>query len=406
MDRREVRESLPRTAAAVAAAALMLTATLALGPAPGAEAFHADLPLAFEDRREGDASWGIRVDRTAEGDIGVDVLGEGPFAGSRLTMGAVLFDQDRTWRVMFTVTFLTMPERTIVSPAPPGEPVPPAAVQGEPGRLPRATFRAVGGPAPGAGADEGGSGSAAPGAHLPPCPADACFVGTIQDAPPGPTYLIVWMAGVGATRLEVHGDDIADVAARPGAAYAVGDPEIRNGDANVQVQRTVCETRPGPFPTCPAPGGTGASYDVKAGVKAVTGAHVDVEAEQEVWGHFGATDFKFVCQFEAGECPHQELSGVEFECTRTVRPHVGEHCGKYHVSYVGPDAEGHGQKSYTFLGLQESDFEKGPPGAYSFRVDAMADAYGPRVFDPNTRTFVFLGEHFGTLTLADVSLPP
>ncbi len=82
-----------------------------------------------------------------------------------------------------------------------------------------------------------------------------------------------------------------------------------------------------------------------------------------------------------------------YECSELV----GSDCDPTEISWDGPSGGGEGYSVYGILG--------GAPGSYAFNVDFKLDAYGPSVYDPVTGTFVYAGENFSFLTVADVALP-
>jgi len=357
--------------------------------------------VVFVDEQQGAASWGMQVDNAQQGDFEVDLLGELPYQGSRLTVGGVIFDDNREWGIMFAATLLSMPDRTVLQPEPGSGLLEPVAVNGDAGDVPDVDL--------GLATDEGAQVGTA--SHNEPCRAAFCFYGDFDDAEAGSHHFIFWMAGVSGVQLEVEGEAVSDVTVERGDAVTVGDREIRNGEVNIQQQKTYCEARETPPPNCPTPGVTGASYDAMYGVKAIKGAHADVTAEEQFWGYWSVTDFKWLCQYTVGTCPHLTYYNTEYQCSELVRPLVGERCDRYHISWEGPHNATSGYGGYTFLGTQGPTqpsplFAEAPPGDYSFNIDAAADLYGPRVWEPNSESFVFLGEYFTTLTLADAELPP
>lgn len=380
--RRDKPGTWDRFAAAALSAGLLLTATLTVlpaGPAGPAAAFHTDAPVAHSEVAPGPAAYGIRVDQDATADIIVEMEGDQPDHVSRVTAGGVLFNAEKEPVVMFAFTFLVSPER-LIAPAPLQGPLgEPMHVAGDASALDDVEL------------------TVDVGSH---CPRWFCAAINLLDRGAGTHWLAFWMGGVGATELLVRGDAVTAVETRPGTALAVGDTELpTTGDGvNVQAQHTVCDTRTEGIPECPAPGPV-PSYDVKAGAKVIADVTVPVQAEHGMWAFWQALDFKIICQFTVGECPHQVLSQAEQECNLAVSSMTPEHCERADLDWSGPGGIGNVERWFTHA------IVGGPPGAYEFEVERMVDVWGPRVFDPQTFTFFFMGEYFTNLVGADVALP-
>lgn len=352
---------------------------------PTASAYHTDAPTLYEDTRDEAASWGLTMDQAEEDDIQVHVTGDLPVEKSRLTVGVVFFDEDQNWQVIAAFTALASPDRNVVRPAPEtGSDVEPTVLAGDPGALEDVSFDVT--------LEDQGPGVAST------CPGWFCATITLQDRAPGEHHLITWMAGVSATSISVDGNGLADVDARQGDAVTVGDVELPAGTANVQFQETHCDERT-EAPSCPAQEHLGASYDVKVGAKALADVDVPFEAQDRAWGFWQIVDVKLVCQFTVGVCPGHLLPQALYSCNVLVGLVSDERCSRADISWDGPGD--HGEDGPRSL----QPIEGAPAGSYTFTVDRMVDAWGPRIYEPDTTSFVFAGEYFTTLTLADVQLP-
>lgn len=364
-------------------------AMLGTSAVPLAGAFHSDLPIAETVTGDGFQSWGVRVTNDAEADINIDMHGGYPPSSSRVTAGVVFFDADKQPTVMAAFTFLLSPDRTEFHPPPEQGPLEPAQVHGDASALEDVEFSVH--------TNQAGSDSDDPSAQAH-CPAWFCVAVDLLDRDRGDHHLVVWMAGVDDTTMMVRGNAITDVATEPGEAYAIGDAELDDGAPNVQAQRTVCDERTD-APSCPLPGPTGASYDVKLGAKVIKDATIPIEGQDRLWGFWGALDFKLVCQLTVGICPDNVYQNAEVECSRLVNAMTGHHCQREDLDWDGPGDLGGDDRWWTYPILD------GPPGDYSFDVNYMSDVWGPRVYDPTTGSWVFMGEYFVSLTLADAGLP-
>lgn len=310
----------------------------------------------------------------------IQVDGHLPVETSRLTFGAVLFGEERNWRVLFAHTSLLSPDRNVARPAPiTGEDLEPTKVIGEGAALDDVNLSMF----------EGG--------ENPNCDAWFCANLEFEDPHAGPIHAIVWMAGVSQVDARVVGDTIQEVEANRGDAVAIGDAELPAGTANAQVQATACDSRTNK-PGCPT-SGFAASYDAKAGAKTIANVDVGSTIEQRLWGYWQVTDVKLVCQFTIGICLDNAVSKPAYDCDVNVHALAGQQCDRADLSYDGPGRIGADLPfgGYSLTGL--------PSGEYTFTVERMVDAWGPRVFDPLTFNFVFMGEYFTTLTYADVELP-
>lgn len=331
-------------AISVAVLALLVGAGLALP----STAFHADdLPLVYATSTDGAGAWGVRVTNT--GPMVLDLSAGGGIASSQLS-GAV-FLTDAAGNVLFGFAFTghLSPDRQIV--------MVPQATDGTPPPGVSFTFDTQSTDA-------------------------ACTLfclGLNFDAP-GTQNMIVWIGGGATSSLEARGA-VGSIAVKAGEAYVMGDAEFTGG-LNVQVQETVADLASPAYITA------------RAGVKVLRDTGATVHATQKVYGFFGASDFKLVCQFRAGAC----LWGSSITSTAEATcPGVGLSCPATAISYTGPNGGGSGSSLYALLGA--------PAGHYEFTVDSKVDVYGPSIYDPVSGSWLFLGENFSYLTVADASLP-
>lgn len=191
----------------------------------------------------------------------------------------------------------------------------------------------------------------------------ACVGMSGVAAPAGTYYYIVWVSGVTSNALEVRSGG-GSVTVNAGEAYSIGDADMTSGDLNVQVGVQ------------------------RAGVKAMQGVSATVPVSDRLWGFWGNSDFKLACQFVVGACLWR--STITYTCYD-----LGADCDTTQISHSGPSGSGTGFAA--FLGTA--------PGTYTFSVDEKLDAYAPALYDPVTRTFVFVGEDYTYLTAADNDLP-
>lgn len=363
----------PSTAALPLAVALLFL-TAAWGAAPLGGAWHTGLPTVYEESVDRAGAFGVRADLASQGDLAFDLEGFGPQETSQLSAGVALFDSNKRFRFMIAITAHFSPDRLIVSPPDVEE----AAEQHPEGWV----VETVG---DGAGLDDvelsfetfepedGSSEAAASTGSAEPAARRLVAVGvTFTNASAGSHYAILWVGGVSESTFGVATTEQVDVETVAGTGYAVGDPEIVEGDPNVQVQETVAgET---------------------VGAKVVRDAPYEATFEHGLWGFWGDSNFKLVCQFTVGTCLW--WSHVMAICSAAT----GTDCETTRISWTGPDGAGEdGRTIYGFLGE--------PAGDYAFTIDQKVDLYGPRVYDPVTRTLVFLGEDHAFLTAADTTLP-
>jgi len=349
-----------------------------------AGAFHAEAPTVYEDTQQGAASWGMVMDQGERGDIEIDVVGERPVESSRLTVGTVFFDENGDWQLIGAFTFMLSPDRQVIRPAPAtGSDVDPMMTQGDTSVLEDVTYEIQ--------VDDG----AETASH---CPGWFCASITLEDYAPGEHEFITWMAGLGTTNVAVSGHGLDDVEVNHGDALSVGDAELPAGAANAQAQQTVCDSRTD-APECPTAPGLGASYDVKTGVKAIANVDVPFEASDRAWGFWQITDVKLACQFTVGLCAFSPALGIVPGCAEALGLAGSQNCARADVAWQGPGDLG--EDGATVL----HPIEGTPAGEYTFTVDHMVDVWGPRIYEPETSSFVFAGEHFTTLTLADVQVP-
>lgn len=312
-------------------------------PAP-ALAFHADqLPVIYSESGSGSASYGIRYDHGG-GDFAIDLYGGGPASAQSISAAAFIFDADKNLIFGFAFTGHTSPDRLILSPA---------GASGDATALPDWLDVHV---------ETWDSTSDA-----------ACTFACVgiggEGAPAGTYYYLLWLSGVSSNAFEVRSNG-GSVTANAGPAYSIGDAEIESGTANIQAQQT------------PASGAT-------VGAKAMLDASATVDVASKLWGFFGASDFKLACQFAVGACLWK--SQVTYTCSAAT----GANCDTTSTSWSGPAGSGSGFAS----------FQGTPAGAYTLTVDSKLDAYGPNAYDPQTGTWVMLGEDYTYFTAADNDLP-
>jgi hypothetical protein len=348
-------------------------------------AFGASSDVAFSQTRDGSVSWGMDVQQRETSDITVDLYGDRPVETSRLTFGAVFFDEDENWQIMAAFTFLLSPDRQIVRPAPEtGANVEPMVVQGDESKLENVEFSI----------QTDASDEASAQTH---CPAWFCASLTIRDAEPREHNLITWMGGLSTVEMQVSGDGVEDVTVNRGDAHAVGDAELPAGAANVQAQETVCDARTS-APSCPG-ADLAASYDAKFGAKAIADVTVPVEIDQKLWGFWKLTDVKIVCSFTVGVCPDRVADRGISACQSVLSFATDAKCGRGDIKWNGPGDLG-GDSAYGYHSIPDA-----PSGDYAFTVERLVDTWGPRIYEPETTSFIFAGEFFTDLNIADVELP-
>jgi hypothetical protein len=350
---------------AIAVAVAMLTGAF-VAVAGSSTAWHSSDPVIYEETADGAAGFGVSGTLEEAGDLAVAATGWAPVESSQISAGIVVFDEDENQRFMFAFTGHGSPDRTIVEPSP----VEPTAsgswdegswsthVQGDTSVLEDHDIRVEVAPAGG------------------PSPASEHAVirvaTTAVDADPGPFHRAVWVGDVAETTLQIETQSsTSSIETTQGDAYVLGDPEIEDGQPNIQFQES--EEAP-----------------TTVGVKVMNDASVDVDAEHGLYGFWGLSDFKLACQFSAGACLW--TSSVYSVCGL-----AGASDCTGQISWEGPDSSGEGDGLYSLEGTQA--------GPHTFTVDHKIDLYGPSEYDTQTGTYVSLGEHFSYLTVADVQLP-
>lgn len=336
---------------ALIVAVAMLAAGLAM---PAATGTAGSAPIVAEETSPEDAGWGIRVDRETEGDIQVNLNGTGPPTSSEVSVGLVIFE-GRELRFFLALSVHSSPDRTITEPFPEQleEEKQQVIQQGE---LPDSIEADIGLPT----GDED-------------CPLICMTVNSFDQAP-GSHYYIVWVGGTSGAHLTVRSEGGSNAVTTQGDALSLGDTELRNG-VSYQIQRTL-KTPIGPQPV---------------GLKVMKDATTTFEADEELYGAWGKSDFKKVCHFGAVN-PCLRISNNRICQARDIN------CYPSKISYDGP--KGGGEDESIYLLYQE------PPGTYTFRVDHKIDAYGPGHFEDATNTWIDLGENYSWLTISDVTLPP
>lgn len=312
----------------------------ALAPA---SAFHRDdLPVIHSEAGDGEASWALKL--TSDGSPwAVDLIGYGPASGQEISVGAFFLDANKNLLFGFAFTGHTSPDRLVLSPA---------GADGDAAALPAGVTYSVDTPETDA-----------------RCPY-AC-VGFEGSGVSGTNYVVVWIGAVASTVLEVRGGvRFASVA---GDAHVIGDAEIVEGDPNVQVQETV-------------PGVAG------VGLKVMKDASVTIDVADQLYGFWGASDFKLACVFAVGACLWK--SQVTYMCSLAT----GVSCDTTAISWSGASGSGSGYGVYAYSAA--------PAGSYTFTVDSKVDAYTVgSVYEPTTGAFVLVAEDYSYLTVADVALP-
>lgn len=308
-----------------------------------AVAFHSDgIPVIYAASSPGSASYAVRYEHGG-GNFAIDLYGSGPATAQSTSAAVFVFDSNKNLVFGFAFTGHSSPDRLILSPA-------------------------------------GGAGDAA---GLPSwldisvetwdSTTDAactffCVGLSGSNAPAGTYYYLLWLSGVSANSFEVRSGG-GSVAANAGPAYSIGDAEIRDGTVNAQAQETA------------APGAV-------AGAKVMLDASTVVGVNDKLYGFFGASDFKLACQFAVGVCVWK--SSVTYTCSAVTRVN----CDTTRTSWSGPTS---GSGFGAFLGT--------PAGDYTLSVDSKVDAYGPNAYNPQTGTWLFLGEDYTYFTAADNKLP-
>ncbi len=343
---------------ALVAAAFVATA------GPGA-AWHTDMEVVHEEQLDESAAVGVATDLEESGDLALGVTGYSPLLSAPLSGGVVAFDQDKNHVLTFAFTAHGSPDRLIVEPTP-AEPEPSGDF------------------------DDGGTWET----HavgdvslletmditievLPDLPSlddeePLMRVGTTSsDLEPGTHYQGAWVGTVGSSLIEVETDAaVSDVETVVGSAYVKGDPDIEDGTPNAQVQQS--------------------QTDPRVGFKVINDATVDVDAEHGVYGFWGVSDFKLVCQNDVlGGCVWG--SQVYHECAVAT----GQDCEPSSISWETPSGQGSGSSLYSFSGTE--------PGQHAFTVDHKVDVYGPSMSEGGT--WVSLGENYSYLTVGDFTLP-
>ncbi|HEV8361001.1 MAG TPA: hypothetical protein VGR28_11155 [Candidatus Thermoplasmatota archaeon] len=314
----------------------------ALAPLPAGAVHDDDLPLVAREDTPDDRAWGLRIDSTATGDIAVDFMAAYPLQSSRFTVGLAFTDAEGNPGQIVAIVFVDSPDRILVAG------LPEAGDAALPARVAWST----------AATDE-------------TCPG-ACVVTTYEHADPGTRYLVGWVAGATRATMQVRGPAGTSATWTTGAAYGIGDPDLRNGAANAQVQ-----------PGIPAGNSVGA--------KAIAGASAPITAQGRLYGIWTVIDLKIAC---VGTCVITENAwwAAGLACT----PAGAEVCATSGISWSGPGGIGGSANRFYRIGGT-------PPGAYEFKLDYVADAYVAKPFD--LPSYVWLGEHASALTLADVRLP-
>lgn len=327
-----------------------MTALLIL---PAVGAFHSTLPAIHQEAGDGDAAWGIQVDRADTGDIVLDLEGAGPASGQEVSAGAVFFNDAGQVTFMFAFTSHLSPDRVILPGAGTnGESTTPTQVSGDPADLPFEVSYA------------------AATADAAACPF-FCLGLQVSDAAAGSHSFIAWLGGVESSELTIRAEGQARAITNAGDALVAGDTELSGGTVNAQVQQT--------------------ATDQSVGAKVINDASHTVDVGDQLWGFWASSDFKLACQFSLGACLW--ASQVVWECTQAT----GMDCGTAKISWDGPGGGEAGSSIYSFEGLGTGD--------YAFNVDQKVDAYGPSIFETTTGTLVNLGESYSYLTVADVALP-
>lgn len=325
----------------VAVSAILVTAAFVASPV---NAFHAnDLPVISTEATDGNAAYGLRVD-TDGSDFAIDLLGYQPITSSKVSAAVFLLDANGNTLFGFALTGHMSPDRLIIEPLSSGD------ATAVPDWL---EIREI---------------ESDTDARL------AVGIGLTGRAPPaGSYYYAVWIGGADTGEFTVRGQPGVSVTANAGKSYVLGDPELNQG---VQVQQTI----PLPYP-----------LGQRVGAKLMKDVSITIPVENKIFGFWGSADFKLACSFAVGACLWK--STVEYQC----RAITGQNCGTTKISYDGPNGGGSGYGTYAMLG--------GPSGDYTFTVDQKLDLYGPGYYNPQTGTFVFLGEDGSYLTVADVKVP-
>lgn len=359
---------------ALVVAALTVTAVFVAAAAPTGAWHDEDLPRVYEETSETAGAFGVHVPVEETGDVGVALTGWAPVETSQVSGGLVVYDEDREVRLIFAFTAHGSPERTIISPSP--DDLTPSGswsdgwwtthAAGDASVLERLDVEVEVLPED--------SDVQAQGSHPV-----IRMATTATDTGPGSLYRTLWVGEVDRTLLEVEADTaVGDVETVAGAAHVKGDPEIQEGQPNVQVQDS--------------------RYGATVGVKVMQDASIEVPAEHKLWGFWGLSDFKMACQFQAGACA---WVGTAYG----LCSYIGVNCSPASVSWDGP-GDGDGLRSHVMRdGGRSHVLEGTAPGLHTFTVDHKVDLYGPRVYDGDSGTLLYVGEHHSYLTVADVSLP-
>jgi hypothetical protein len=324
------------------ALSLLLALTLAAVavPLPGL-ASEAQDDLLFEAVTPGSGAFGVRVTTGASGAYRLEVASNGAHQGSVDNFGAWLYDAGKAFQFGIAIGGGLSKDRTIAT---------------------------LGG----AGLD----GAAQPPEGTLALDLDPLDGGSVRfdiTTPPHSTrHAVAWGAGLQEARLRIWGPADTQVVVQQGAAYALGDPELRQGGPNVEVQRSYA-----PF-----------QY---VGAKALLGSGATIQAQHGGYGLWASHAFKMVCPqgFATPSCRPVDVGRT---CSGAGLP-----CDSAKLSWQGPGgAGGSGGRSYSLV-------QHHGPGAYTFQVDHKVDAYGP--WRSVASAWMGLGEDTSTLAFADVAIP-
>lgn len=342
---------------ALVVGALMVTGAFVVAAAPSS-AWHSNMPVVYEETVDGAAAFGVGATVEQTGDVAVALTGWSPQESAPLSAGVITFDDDKNMGFMFAFTAHGSPDRLIVEPTP-AEPTPSGTWDdGSWSTHARGDVSVL--------EDMDLTIEVLPDASGTDQQPLIRVATTSFDVDTGPFYRGAWVGDVGSTTLEIESDaTLSSIEAVQGTAHVKGDPDIQDGTPNIQVQDS--------------------SAGTPIGVKAINDATTEFDAEHGVYGFWALSDFKLACQFDTVGCLW--ASTVYAECG----------CSLGAISWESPNGGGEGDTLYSMEGTD--------PGPHSFTIDHKVDLYGPNHYDPDSGTWVSLGEHFSYLTAADLALP-
>lgn len=335
-----------RSIAALVALAFVLVSVSA---AP-AGAFHQHaIPIVHSEAVAGDASVGVRAETTG-GAFEVSIITAEPRRSSVASAAIIITDAAGNFVAGATAILPVSNDRLIVTPA---------------------------GPADGSGLPDGFEIEFL--SEPSPDSPDGFITGaaaTWRNGEPGVYHMVLWAAGGTDGVFELRAEEGVTLTWNVGAAHSLGTAEITNGAPNVQVQERL-------------------PFGLKVGAKVIRDASVDVSTTSRVYGFWGTTDVKGGCVLLAGLCVVKQ--DADFAANIVCGLVVGEACAGSRISWDGPGGGGSGATSYSIFNRE--------PGDYRFRIDAMLDAYGPRVFNSAAGLYVVADESYAYLSAADVAVP-